>query len=133
MMPDPYGRALVLIGGGLNGLVLLGSVIALAQTTDVFMGSFRDAQVVMRRKPPRVLCVIEEQLTEEGWETVARWSREAASRVLVLVERAPELRYPALIVIRSATDELGPHARAVIAEPHNLVALRDFCREIGRS
>ena len=133
MMLDTYGRAMVLVGAGLNGLVLLRSVIALAQTTDAFMGRFRDAQAVMRCKPPRVLCVIEEQLTKEEWETVSRWASEAASRVLVLVERAPELRYPALIVIRSATDELGPHARAVIAEPHNLVALREFCREVGRS
>lgn len=133
MMPDTYGRAMVLVGAGLNGLVLLRSVIALAQTTDAFMGSFRDAQVVMHRKPPRVLCVIEEQLTKEGWETVARWANEAASRVLVLVERAPEQRYPALTVVLAATTKLGPHARAVIAEPNNLVALREFCREVGRS
>ena len=114
MMPDTYDSAIVLIGAGLSGLVVLWSFIALARA-------------VMSRKP-RVVCLIEDQPTAEEWGAVARGASEGVSRVLVLVECAPEKRYPALTVVLSATTELGPHALAAIAEPNDLVVLHDFCR-----
>jgi len=114
MMPDTYGSALVLIGAGLHGFVVLCSLVALARA-------------IMSRKP-HVVYIIEDQLPEGEGGTGAQAASESVSRALVLVEHVPQARYTVLSIIHAATTERGPEALAAIAESNDLVVLHDFCR-----
>jgi hypothetical protein len=133
MIQDTYGHALVLVGAGLNGMVALRALIGLTNPLNAFSGSFQAAEAIMRRNPPSILCIIEEQLEEAQWRTVAQWASDGVSRVLVLVAYAPQASFQALIVAHAATAEMGAHGRAVLAAPNDLIALRAFTKEMFRN